>query len=295
MWGYSVDLSDGQWREFRETLPLLIVTAAAGVLLHSIFLWVRNKTGYSWLKSTHYNLFFGLIVIVVQHGYHCIIVLLISYGAYLLTMTLRGISRKIFLVVVYLYAASIILLKESYRVQFTQPFQFLQVLFDRRYSGLYSWHIPANFLVLRLVSFMLDCHWAYAEGKQLKKEDSLPAQKISSGDGIKCEKYDESGNDAQNITSEACALHEYNFINFLSYCVYAPLYVAGPILTFNSYIKYTHKPQKTENVSVYALRWMFAFCLMELGTSFFPFFAITKTGIANTASFVIVPLSYFIL
>jgi hypothetical protein len=37
IFNYKVDLADGQWREFRESLPLLIVTAILGVALHSLF------------------------------------------------------------------------------------------------------------------------------------------------------------------------------------------------------------------------------------------------------------------
>jgi len=44
--------------------------------------------------------------------------------------------------------------KESYRLQYT--YTWLQVFFDRSYGGMYSWQLPANFLVLRIVSYGLD-------------------------------------------------------------------------------------------------------------------------------------------
>lgn len=37
----------------------------------------------------------------------------------------------------------------------------LKVLFDKgQYGGMYSWQLPVNFLVLRIVSYGMDHHWA---------------------------------------------------------------------------------------------------------------------------------------
>jgi D-alanyl-lipoteichoic acid acyltransferase DltB (MBOAT superfamily) len=74
-------------------------------------------------------------------------------------------------------------------------------------------------------------------------------------------------------------LGEYNILNYLSYVLYAPLYMAGPIITFDSFMRYTVAPQTTESVPIYAFRWMYCFVLMELLTCHFPFFAVISSGI----------------
>lgn len=292
MFSYRVDLSDGQWREFRESLPLLICTAILGVILHALFRRLKGCTkDAAAYKSTHFHLLFGSIVIFVQHGWHSIVVFLIVCGAYLLAKTFRCLRGSYFLVMVYFYGVGIILLKESYRVQHRPQFEFLQVLFNKRYSGLYSWHVPANFLVLRIISFMLDFYWAStAEHDSKKTDDDSGNDDNQGGHGDKVQKVAKPTKDisteysckhkssVDTYVSGHCAIHEYNFINFLSYCVYAPLYIAGPIITFNAFIKYSNQPQKSESVTTYALRWIFAFCLMEIGISYFPFFAIINTG-----------------
>jgi protein-cysteine N-palmitoyltransferase HHAT len=283
IFNYKVDLSDGQWREFRESLPLLFGTAILGVFLHSLFRRLKeNTTTKSLFKSTHFHFIFGSVVIFVQHGWHSCIVFLIVSGAYLLTKALRHIKGTYFLVITFVYAMSIILLKESYRVQHRPQLEFLQILFNKRYSGLYSWHVPANFLVLRIISFMLDYHWASAAEINGKKNDDSsgdegPISEITTKDTVTV-KGSKFKSVTEKLVAEHCAMHEYNLVNFLSYCIYAPLYIAGPIITFNAYIKYSNQPQKSENVVTYALRWIFAFCLMELGISYFPFFAIINTG-----------------
>lgn len=37
---------------------------------------------------------------------------------------------------------------------------------------MYSWHLPANFLVLRIISFACDDHWAALAVNGAKKEDA---------------------------------------------------------------------------------------------------------------------------
>lgn len=301
IFNYRVDLSDGQWREFRESLPLLIGTAILGVMLHSLFRRLKeNSTASSVFKSTHFHLLFGSIVLVVQHGWHSSVIFLIAGGAYLLTKTFRHMRETYFLAIVYLYGFLIILLKESYRLQHKPQFEFLQVLFNKRYSGLYSWHVPANFLVLRIISFMLDYYWAQVAEQDIKKTDESGDDGDHDGDdggdnsrgddNVKVSKESiitkdivtnngcKQKSSTARYVSDHCAMHDYNLVNFLSYCVYAPLYIAGPIITFNAYIKYSNQPQKSESVATYALRWIFAFCLMEFGISYFPFFAIINTG-----------------
>lgn len=300
MFSDKVDLSDGQWREFRESLPLLIGTAILGVFLHFLFRKLKEKTeAGNVFKSTHFHFLFGSIVLFVQHGWHCGVVFLIACGAYLLTISFRHIRKNSFLIIVYVYALMVILLKESYRVQHRPHFEFLQVFFNKRYSGLYSWHVPANFLVLRIISFMLDYHWASMAEKEDKKNDDCSGDSVSGAhaDRVSTESKTKTNSICKHKlmmerhVSEHCAMKEYNFINFLSYCVYAPLYIAGPIVTFNAYIQYSHHPQQTENVAIYAFRWILAFCLMELGISYFPFFAIINTGIGAT----VIEFTYFIL
>lgn len=296
--GYNVDLSDGQWREFRDSLPLLCGVALLGLVLHALFHRVGSIFAVT-LKKTHFHLLFGCIVIFVQHGYHSGVVILILSCAFFLAKSFRYISTKYFLGVVYSYAILIILLKESYRVQHFPQFGFLRVLFDKRYSGLYSWNVPANFLVLRIVSFMLDWQWAtFAEIEEKKNDcgstddESVHPATSAGGEGV--------GNDitpdllmkegcSQKVLSEViseraatsthCDMLDYTLVNFVSYCLYAPLYIGGPVITFNAYIHYSKHPQQSVGVVNYALRWLFAFCLMEVGTSYFPFFAIIKSGL----------------
>ncbi|KAJ3038340.1 glycerol transporter [Rhizophlyctis rosea] len=60
--------------------------------------------------------------------------------------------------------------------------------------------------------------------------------------------------------------HEYNLVNFLYHILYEPLYLAGPIITFNDFIWQLHHPPRTitaRSTTVYAVRWVVVYLLME--------------------------------
>lgn len=60
---------------------------------------------------------------------------------------------------------------------------------------------------------------------------------------------------------------EYNFRNYLAYTLYAPLLLAGPVLTFNDYISQTrHVPKSitTSRILLYGLRFFIALLVMEI-------------------------------
>ena len=73
-------------------------------------------------------------------------------------------------VLVWMLVISVLLFKESYRLRYRPGLEWLQILFDqRRYGGLYAWQFPANFLVLRVASFLLDALWAVEHQERLAR------------------------------------------------------------------------------------------------------------------------------
>jgi D-alanyl-lipoteichoic acid acyltransferase DltB (MBOAT superfamily) len=108
---------------------------------------------------------------------------------------------------------------------------------------MYRWHLACNFLVLRIISFNLDQHWATNKYNDINnnkcniiKSDDDKVSSIS-----KVNNYDDD-NDYDRRVEFHQPLYEYSYLNFMSYCLYCPLYVAGPILPYNAYISYCQKP-----------------------------------------------------
>ncbi|KNA04140.1 hypothetical protein SOVF_202380, partial [Spinacia oleracea] len=75
---------------------------------------------------------------------------------------------------------------------------------------------------------------------------------------------------------------KYSYSIYLCYLVYAPLYIAGPIISFNAFASQIDHPQNTylsKDVALYGLRWTFSLCLVELITHFFHYNAFAISGL----------------
>lgn len=74
---------------------------------------------------------------------------------------------------------------------------------------------------------------------------------------------------------------DFTFRNYLAYAIYAPLYLTGPILTFNDYIsQQRHRPLSIETGRTvrYAVRFLLCLLCMELLLHFVYVGAITRAG-----------------
>jgi len=306
---YTIDLSDSQWKDLRSNLPLLAACAFFMVVGHkavnsgiSGILSNTNKgrdtppstttdisssitsssssstsdndnDGGFWLinlqrarRSAVYHMWTGLLFLCVQHGWHAVLVWLLCSIVYQIARLRNAMSAAFVTILVWIACIIILVLKESYRVQFWPGYEFLQLLFDRSYGGLYGWQLPANFLVLRLISFCVDA---------IRSTSSATTTSDSgSGNGNEFMKYEVD----PHSSGWSLPRSEYSYTNFMAYMLYPPLYIGGPITSFNAFIYYLHAPQRSEVVWKYALRWLGALLLLEAMLHFFPFFAVVKSG-----------------
>ncbi|KAJ8557278.1 hypothetical protein K7X08_002903 [Anisodus acutangulus] len=87
---------------------------------------------------------------------------------------------------------------------------------------------------------------------------------------------------------------KFSFTIYLCYLIYAPLYIAGPIVSFNAFASQLDSPQTThslKDVVWYGLPWNFSFMLMESMTHFFYYNAFAISGTWKYLS----PLDIFIV
>lgn len=304
--GYTVDLADGQWRDFRQSLVLLMLTAFGTSFATYLVRWFvanlypGNRKLLVWCTSTLRALV-GVIILFVQHGYHGVVVLIIALVGFQITRLTR--NHKLQFGLTWAYAIFILLFKESYRLKHLSGFQYLTPLFDRRYGGMYGWQLPANFLVLRIISYSCDYYWAVERAtKNQTAKDSTNSPPTP--------------NDLSLISSRP--LQEYTRLNYVAYVLYAPLYMAGPVITFDNFMGCTAstasssgttspttitctdaatatvtgtattddgalslKPPHGENVLLYLVRWAGCLALMEYLLHKYPFFAVASSGLIN--------------
>jgi len=307
VFGYAVDLADGQWRELRGSMGLLWLCLLACGAVHFGLVHLfhpsaegggvggKNASEASAKRSNGlegpmdatylvlqraFRLLFGVGVLVVQHGYHACIVLGLAAIAFALVRATRGTALCV--PVVWCYAIAVLLFKESYRLRRYAGYGFLDPFFDSAYGGLYGWQFPANFLILRLVSFALDAHWATLRGTGLKNDEAVAPITDSSSNGGS----GSSGGSGGSSTS-AAPLHpsEYTLLNFSTYVLYAPLYMAGPIVPFDDFVRSAREPRHQRAVPwAYAARWGACLALFEYLTQRFPLFAVLNSGLFGRLS-----------
>lgn len=80
----------------------------------------------------------------------------------------------------------------------------------------------------------MDYHWAAK--KRLSTEVSAPDHHLSVSDRNtkKCQLEPNAGHKQRTTTPHA--LDIYSFVNYVTYIFYPPLFLAGPIMTFNDFM-----------------------------------------------------------
>ncbi|KAK2744458.1 glycerol transporter [Onygenales sp. PD_40] len=121
------------------------------------------------------------------------------------------------------------------------------------YGGLIPrWDILFNITVLRLISFNLDYYWSldYRSASPIEKKQLDPSA-LSERDRV-------------TIPAHPTA---FNPTNYVAYALYSPLYLAGPIVTFNDYISQQRHPAPSltpRRTILYGIRFLLALFAMEL-------------------------------
>ncbi|BBN05317.1 membrane-bound O-acyltransferase GUP1_2 [Marchantia polymorpha subsp. ruderalis] len=275
----KVDLSDSQWRNFRSNLPVLAVVmgsfTAVGQILRSTFQLRRRGMSWFWLTLS-------LVYIVYLHGASVLFILAIALGNYYVVKFFGGTSvlpavlwgyNLLFLICNRVYG--------GYRFSsFGEPLAILD-----NYRGVMRWHISFNLVMLRLVSFGLDFHWA-----QLARISTTNWEKHTKS----CKICQTGGSCYLSRQEVALKDEDYNVVTYLAYLLFAPLYVAGPTISYNAFASQLDLPQKSESnsrVFIYGLRWILCMALMEFLTHFCYFNSLAISGVWQKLS----PLEVFIV
>ncbi|POR35483.1 Glycerol uptake protein 1 [Tolypocladium paradoxum] len=265
--GRKVDISDAQYHTFRGNLPYM----GALLLLHPILRRVcnavsqkpgqRTSSGPGRLEQrASFDFAFAILFLLVLHGVSAFKVLAILCVNYQIAMKLPRASIP---AVTWVFNISTLFaneLCEGYRLavlaSFVAPAGSALVQWGAwldGYGGLLSrWEVLFNITILRLVSFNMDYYWSIDKrsANSLEKKQLDPAN-LSERDRI----------------SIPADVGDFTFRNYVAYAVYAPLYLAGPILTFNDYVsQLKHRAASIERPRTirYGVRFVLVLLAMEL-------------------------------
>ncbi|KAF1843622.1 glycerol:H+ symporter-like protein [Cucurbitaria berberidis CBS 394.84] len=121
------------------------------------------------------------------------------------------------------------------------------------YGGLMPrWEVLFKFTILRLISFNLDYYWS------LNSRANSPLEK---------KQLDPSNLSERDRVTIPAKPSDYSFRNYFAYALYSPLYLAGPVVTFNDYIcqqRYRPHSITSKRTTMYAIRFIVVLLTMEI-------------------------------
>ncbi|KAK9282339.1 hypothetical protein L1049_005255 [Liquidambar formosana] len=271
------DVSDAQWRNFRGNLPLLTIVFGSFALVANSF------RAYFHFKARGMSIFWLLISLTYLsylHGACIIFILAISSINFLLVKIFA--QTKYFSSVLWIFNISFLLCNRVYE---GYSFSILghRLAYLDNFRGTFRWHICFNFVILRMISFGYDYHWAHRDSRFDHKKHIQRCHICKSGKTC-----------YHSLQERSVQNDKFSFSIYLCYLVYAPLYIAGPVLGFNAFASQLDMPQNnysTREVIWYGIRWVFSLFLMEIMTHLFYYNAFAISGLWKQLS----PLDVFII
>ncbi|CAL4902993.1 unnamed protein product [Urochloa decumbens] len=280
--GHLNDLSDAQWRNFRGNLPILTGVMAAFLILVNTLRYCYGLKGRGTALAW---LILSLSYLCYLHGACVVFILLIALINY--SMVKIFAHYKYCTSLIWSFNLSVLILNRVYEgYSFSLFGQNLSVLDN--YRGTFRWHICFNFVVLRMISFGCDYCWTIHSSHFDHKKHIQKCQVCYSGKTCYFA-----------LQEKGLSVDRYTFLTYLCYLTYAPLYIAGPIVGYNAFAAQLEVPQKNYSfaqISLYGLRWILSFLLMEGMTHFFHYNAFVVSRLWQQLSpFEIFIISYGVL
>ncbi|KAM7481876.1 hypothetical protein LguiB_006459 [Lonicera macranthoides] len=271
------DASDAQWTNFRGNLKILTI-------VFGLFMLLANMLRASYcLKAKGTSIVWLAISLIYLSYLHeaCIIFILSIASANFLLVKIFG-RTKYFSFVLWTFNLSFLLCNRIYGGYSFSSIGDRWAYLDN-FRGTFRWHICFNFVVLRMISFGYDYHWEDHTSRINLKKHSQQCNHCS------------SGKTCYLLLQERRVPDEkFSFTIYLCYLVYAPLYIAGPVISYNAFASQLDTPQKNysvREVALYGLCWVLSLFLMELMTHFFYYNAFAISGLWKQLS----PMDVFII
>ncbi|KAF8517669.1 MBOAT, membrane-bound O-acyltransferase family-domain-containing protein [Hysterangium stoloniferum] len=251
--GRLADNSDAQYRSFRNGLVPLTSLATVFLASSRIYDQVTRRSSNassipfsSNLRRVPFLAVFSIVMLFFLHGFSAIKVVFIITINFIIGILACSPSSPQYLgpFLTWIFNGAVLFINEIHGgYTFTQLHPSLRILDTVR--GFYpGWHVTFNITMLRLVSFNMDYYWA--------------------------SRSDQRENSMMPLTSKQRprtyhSIHFYNITNYIAYVLYPPLYIGGPIMTFNDFLwQVRNLPFALRSSTfAYALRFLFSLLTME--------------------------------
>eukprot|EP01071_Lankesteria_metandrocarpae_P010521 Lankesteria_metandrocarpae@DN5346_c0_g1_i1.p1 len=245
-YGFVQDLSDLQWRDFRSSLPLLAMAAVAHLILRRMAALLCGRP--SWLAVC--DVLMGVVMVGVLHGSSSFLIYSAVLGYYLIYRTAEYLSTRVELKLLKMYFYSVLWIYSLSLLGVRAVFSKVSLgLLSSRlppwadYDGMYPWHLALNFIVLRGISFATDGFWSlkcWNSNTPVELPDSTTGTDTTGASRVRRR----GSSDYMRMCNNNRNYWDYSLLHMVAYCLYPPLYLAGPIATFNGWVaqQYHYEP-----------------------------------------------------
>lgn len=256
--GRQVDNSDLQYSSFRNFFLYLLACIMGHAMLRRVSLAAS-------IDRISFDAVFACVFLLALHGVGFFKMLLLLYVNFRIS---RIPNKRVAYALTWVFGVGSLFANELFQ---GYPLGKIHPILDPLesiFTGLMPrWEVHFNFTMLRMVSFNVD----YIRAKANAGAEKVPNVEIL------------RSNERLRIDTSK-PLQEYSFLNYFAYTCYSPLYIAGPVLTFNDYIfQSRHRLTSITNKSIalYALRFGICLLTMELLLHFTYVVAISQTRAWN--------------
>lgn len=294
IFGRKADNSDLQYSFFRDNLPLLLGL----MLLHTSI--KRITLTLIHIPKIHFDFAFGIAFVIAAYGVNCFkffAEILITY----VVVNAFKFNRRLSTLLSWAVGVSLLFFNDKYSgYPYGRISPKLSSL-DDQFKGLIPrWDVFYNFTLLKMLSYNLDFleKWHDKQYRELDQSsftlksygkvtppESRSESPISSvsgsaaGSSLELHKTNHPVLDERERLIAPHSLHDYKLMHYIAYVTYTPLFIAGPIITFNDYLYQTRVTLPSismKNTIVYAIRFAFCILTMEIIIHFAYVVAITQ-------------------
>ncbi|CAE8647970.1 unnamed protein product [Polarella glacialis] len=254
---YEMDNGDIQWREFRCEIHLLSLAAAAYVVLRAAF--GRRRTWPCLMLS--------LAFVGYLHGGHTIFLLVACSGSYAVARAFG--ASKWAPVAAWAYGLSLIGFKVlNMQLKLAWVLGPVGKSLDNLPRA-YDWHQSLSLMVLRLISFNMDYYWALKAVEGGAPQHEVPATADSEALTYKLRER------------RPRPVADYSLANCIAHAFYAPLWLAGPTMSFNVFASHLRDREQEAvrgwRLLLYGFRLVVCLALLEFVLHVAPVFALGRS------------------
>ncbi|KAI8621976.1 MBOAT, membrane-bound O-acyltransferase family-domain-containing protein [Chytriomyces sp. MP71] len=278
--GILLDNSDGQYADFRRNLNILIpllllhVGLSNAVQQYSLANFEANDPHFQrprvWLSFAFSTLFF-----LIYNGLSGFLKLVLVLGLnFALAKMLRGSRMAPF--ATWAYGLTVLIGTHYFKgFEFAWISPVLKGL-DSMAGMNNGWYDPLRFCFLRMISFNFDYYWRCGDPSNEKAK--LQTHMDLCNECSRVEPFSQCTKSRMQIPQPT---NDYNIVSYFTYTLYLPLYLAGPIISFNDFHAQMKRRPVATNPSKqirYILRWIVNLAIMETFMHVAYVIAIAGTG-----------------